>query len=161
MAKRSDDLSVAVSSFKDRAGNICTSRPNGSLLVELDCSVDDGCTEQHHLPECDLSTILNRFVRAQVPVSVPVSSFMDLTNLPDYQESLNSVHLTNKLFDSLPLAVKTAYDQNPALFVKALSDPLQKDRLIALGVFDAPAKPIPVVSSEVSTSGTVGDKSST
>lgn len=135
---------VVKDSYIDSRGNIVTRRANGTLDVLVSFANDPGLTEQNHIDECDLTTIVNRYARAGQPILIPQKEFTDLTNLPDYQDSLNAVFLVDKLFSSLPIAVKQAYNQEPSLFMKALTDPSQKDKLIALGVFEAPVD-VPVL----------------
>lgn len=124
-------------SFIDKSGHLVTIRDDGTRSVTLDFKNDPGVTEQSHKDNCDITYILNQYIRSGVSPQIPESVFKDLTLLPDYQTCLNTVSQIDSLFKDLPLAVRQAYDFNPAAFMDAVEDPTQRDTLTKLGVFNA------------------------
>lgn len=134
MAKNSNHLT----SWVESSGHIVTKRDNGTLDVSLSFEGDPGKTEQSHKDSTDISYLLNNYVQSGEQPKIPEQVFQDFSDLPDYQTCLNIVKDIDHLFNSLPIEVKSAYDQNPALFMQAVEDPAQRERLVALGVFNAP-----------------------
>lgn len=122
-------------SYIEASGHTVTKRPNGTLDVSLSFVNDPGRTEQSHANACDISYILAQHVRAGVSPQVPEGVFNDLTQIVDYQTALNVVDSIHSIFESLPLKVRVAYDHNPSLFMQAVEDPSERDKLVELGVF--------------------------
>lgn len=137
------------SSYIDHAGHLVEIRSDGSRRVSLGFDGDAGCTEQSHKEFADISYILNQHIKqtGSLPQLMP-GQFQDLTSLPDYQTCLNTVLQIDDLFDSLPVKVKEEFGQDPVRFTRSLSDPMQRDRLIELGVLDASVKAKDDISSQ-------------
>lgn len=123
-------------SWIDDAGNFVELYKSGRKRVFVDFSNDPGLTEQSHSPMTDITAIVNYHTRMGGIPPMPESTFVDLTQTLPYQEALNSVLQINSLFENLPLKARVAYDHNPALFMAAVEDPSQRDRLIELGIFN-------------------------
>ena len=73
---------------------------------------------------------------------MPETQFNDLTNIPDYQTALNAVNSIESLFEQLPLQVRVEYGHDPVLFMDAVHDPSQRDKLVSLGVFEPMEGPV-------------------
>lgn len=127
-------------SCKDSGNNVCEFYADGRRRVSLDFSNDPGCTEQSHKSMCDLEMIINRHLMSGGLPPLPESTYVDLTNLPSYQEALNVVLTIESTFEQLPLKVRDAFGHDPEAFMAALHDPANKDHLIELGVFERPVE---------------------
>lgn len=132
---------VLISSWIDDAGNFVEMYSSGRRRVFVDFSKDPGLTEQCHAPMTDIANIVAYHTRMGGMPPMPEATFVDLTQTLPYQEALNSVLQIESLFESLPLKARVAYDHNPALFMKAVEDPSQRDRLIELGIFNPKVDP--------------------
>lgn len=121
---------------KEFSGHMVLVRPDGSKRVYLDFSNEKCITEQSHLGQTDVGYLVNQFLRSGQPAPLMDGVFNDYTDMPSYQECLNMVQDIDHIFENLPIAVKTAFDQSPALFMQALEDPSQRERLTELGVFE-------------------------
>lgn len=91
---------------------------------------------QRHLAKmCDIRTMIARALSGDVSV-YSRASYADVSKAPDsMQEILNSVCRGREAYESLPNAVKAVYP-SPEVFMSALSNPSEKERLITLGVFE-------------------------
>lgn len=131
MSKKLVDLRC----YRDASGHDVEIRPDGTRKVTLSFEGDPGLTEQHPAGQLSIEYLLAKHCAGGQTLTIPESEFMDLTNIPDYQTCLMAVQNINTLFHSLPLKVRSAFGEDPSLFMDAVEDPSQRDRLIELGVF--------------------------
>lgn len=134
-ASRIDDEQPVSSYIEEHTGMIVELYPNGRKRVRMDFSNDPGVTDPSFLQSCDLEHLISLHVQSGQSFTLPESELVDFTQMPDYQTALNTVIKIDEYFSHLPVSVKQAYDNNPALLMAALDDPSQRDRLIQLGVF--------------------------
>lgn len=145
MSKKSDmcDLEIIsplpdklLKTCRDHAGNIVQIFESGRKRVMLDFTGDPGLTEQAHKDQCDIVNLINSHLRFGGIPPMPESTFVDLTNMPSYSEALNTVLKIDDIFEQLPLKVRDAYGHDPVIFMDALHDPMQRDKLVELGIFN-------------------------
>lgn len=115
-------------------------RPNGSKRVKMFCD-DPSLTRQEFKDDCDLAKIVKRFAatpegrdalaRAQGFVD---SRFEDVSNVPDYQTSLEYIKRADEAFMQLPGEVRRRFNHNPAEFLNFVDNPKNLDELRSMGL---------------------------
>lgn len=115
--------------------------------VQLDCGTEM-ITKQEFKDECDINNILFQFTTKGMidHINKSPANFLDLPDMSDFQESLAIIEQSEAAFASLPSKVRDKYSNDPALFLRALSDPGEKDFLTEVGVFQAPVTPVTGIS---------------
>lgn len=101
---------------------------------------DELVTKQSFKAECDINNILKQYSRTGVINHVQSArpTYTDLPDAIDYQQSLHTLMEADQAFAGLPAAVRNRFDNSPAAFLEALSDPAQEAYLREVGVFRAP-----------------------
>lgn len=59
---------------------------------------------------------------------------MDSTNLPDYQEALQTVITAENAFYALPAEMRKKFDNDPGVMIKYLEDDTNNEEAIKLGL---------------------------
>ncbi len=110
--------------------------------------------------ECDINYIVDKFLRTgQIPPEVRERVYADVSGITDLASSLAIVERAEAAFMELPANVRSAFGNDPVLFVQAVNDPSQQANLVALGVAvqkdtPPPVQPAPAPSvSQPATSG--------
>lgn len=112
--------------------------------VILDCGTEE-ITKQSHKAECDINTILRQYSKTGIinHINATAAQYLDLPDNLDFQQSLALVDSAKDSFASLPSKVRDYYQNSPSLFLAALSDPAERERLTEWGVFRQPPAPEP------------------
>lgn len=125
----------------------CFYRPHPR--VQLDCG-DELITKQNHKQECDINHILKQYQRTGIinHITQLQPTFQDLPDQIDYQESLNLIMDAQQTFDALPAKVRAEFDNDPARFLAAFTDPAKEDYLRENGFLKPkePASAVPATS---------------
>jgi hypothetical protein len=115
--------------------------------VYVDCSEDEIITEQNHKQEVDINNIIRRHGLDMIQATSKLSSinfqFDDVTG-NDFQEAMNKVLKAQDTFDTLPSVIRKEFDNNPAIFLDFIQNPENKDRMIEMGLAQAPVVEPPV-----------------
>lgn len=113
--------------------------------VTLDCG-DEQITKQAHKQECDINYIMKQYQRtgilAHINTQQPI--YGDLPDTIDYQESLNMIMRADETFASLPAVVRDHFNNDPAAFLAAFTDPDQAEKLQEFGLVEKPAPKVAV-----------------
>ena len=102
-------------------------------------------TQRHLAKMCEVSTMIARALSGDNTV-YRRGSYADYTNAPEtMQDYLNAVNRGRQAYDSLPADVRKVYPSID-VFLAALDNPAERERLLSLGVFERlpEEKPIPV-----------------
>lgn len=95
-------------------------------------------TRQSEMESCDIHNILKQFSQRGfeelVRQNAAAGQYADLTNLPDYQDALNTVIAADAAFMALPSQVRDRFSNDPARFIEFLADPRNQDEAIRLGL---------------------------
>ena len=92
-------------------------------------------TIQEAKDECDINVILERFGQGvPIPVNVKTPMQGDFTGVTDYQSSLNMILEANSAFMEMPAKVRARFENDPQQFLDFVSDPVNQDEAIALGI---------------------------
>lgn len=104
----------------------------------------ESLTEQQHAIDVNLPGIMTRHegTRVYAHVAAKMPQYGDFTDVPDFQEAQNRIAEAKQLFLELPARIRDEFRNDQDAFIKAASDPAQKERLTELG-FDASYLPDP------------------
>lgn len=106
-------------------------------------------TEQHHKDSCDINNILKRFERTGIlPGQKGPGKYIDVSDLPTYQESLNIVINANDQFASLDSKIRDRFSNDPTKFLEFLQNPENIDEAIKLGLAVKPTVETPKIEPE-------------
>lgn len=95
-------------------------------------------TKRAHLAECDINNILKQFRATGQITHMRANAARGMyTELPDpieFQEALNVVLESERSFASLPSQVRSRFHNDPQEFLEFMSDPVNQDEAIKLGL---------------------------
>lgn len=104
-------------------------------------------TQQHPKDECDINTIVDRFLRTGVmPENVRMPTYGDFTQVIDFQGALNAIISAENSFMEMPASVRARFANDPGAFVAFCSDPENRAEAIKLGLVLPPPTPTPSAS---------------
>lgn len=109
-------------------------RPDGSIRV-VTVNEDPDMCQQQFKEDCDVNLIMEKFLKTgQITHTRPPGYYMDLVDLPDYQESLNAVIEAGNRFMELPAKIRLKFDNDPGKFIAYLENPENDKEAISLGL---------------------------
>lgn len=115
-------------------------RKNGSLKISS-LNTDPSLTQQQFKDECDINNIIKTYSQTgALPVSKKVGAFLDVSNVTDYQTSLQTVYEAQRAFDALPSKIRTRFENDPNQLLAFIEDDKNHDEALSLGLLE---KPIP------------------
>lgn len=108
--------------------------------VAINCG-DQLITKQSHKEECDIYNILRQYQRTGIITHVQNArpTYQDLPSNVDYQSAMNTLIQADAAFAALPAKVRDHFDNDPAAFLAAFSDPKQEATLRGFGLL----RPLP------------------
>lgn len=94
-----------------------------------------GRTKQSFKTECDINTIMSRYLKTGMVDFVNKHSpqYHDVTGV-DYQEALQVVAESQSLFNDLPAQLRGQFKNDPALFLDFVSDPTNRPEMARMGL---------------------------
>lgn len=99
-------------------------------------------TRQSEKNDADINVILARYEKTGIiPVDQREALFLDVSQLDDYQTVLEHVRRTEEFFARLPATTRAAFDNSASVFLDQAVDPLQRGKLVELGLLEADASP--------------------
>lgn len=118
-------------------------RNNKVMSHVIDPEEDQGGAKQEFKNECDINFIIDKYQSHGVAPSVAqgVQQFIDVDPI-DYQEALNLVIAAQDVFSQVPSDLRAICKNDPALFLKYVSEPENEDMLIKHGLIQK----VPIVS---------------
>lgn len=118
-----------------------TKRENGRLRVQTN-NINPSRTVHAPKDQHDINVIMAKYKKTgQLPNVVTRSGvYADMTEMPSYQEALQTVIEANNAFDMLPARVRAKFDNNPQKLMDWLSKPENTKEAIELGL-RVPNKP--------------------
>lgn len=100
-------------------------------------------TQQSFTKECDINSIVAKATKdgylGHVNTAPPM--YADVSNVPDYQESMAIVAHAEASFAALPAEIRKKFDNNPGAMLAFMAEPKNKAEAQALGMLPKPAKP--------------------
>ena len=98
---------------------------------------DEVITEQHHKDDCDIHTILKRFVATGVlPTLDQKAHYGDFSNVQSYQEAQTLIARIDQYFESLPARLRERFSNDPVKFIDFVNDPKNRKEGQELGIFE-------------------------
>lgn len=137
-----------------------TIRPDGSTRVQV-FNEEPTLAMQQFKDEVDVNNIMKKYrVTGVLPVTGKTGRYLDVSDLPNYQESLEIVMKAEDSFNSLSAEVRKRFDNDPQLLFDFLKDPKNKDEAIKLGLIDKPVetKPDPLLTAMENINTTLNKK---
>ena len=112
-------------------------RDSASAESALLCE-DVSLAVQSERDDCDINVIMERFGHGvPLPGSLRVPTYGDFTGVSDYRSALELISEASDPFMKLPAAVRSRFQNDPALFVDFASDPRNLDEMRELGLAEA------------------------
>lgn len=119
-------------------------RPDGSTAVETVTS-GETLTQQQYKDDTDVNVIMARFMKTgQIPLHVPPMLEGDFSQLPNYQDALETIKMADQMFMELPALARKRFENNPQELMDFLNNPENKDEAIRLGLLNPPQQPPPM-----------------
>ncbi len=100
----------------------------------LECK-DSSLAQQHHLEECDINTIMERFGQTgQLPQTPLAPSYGDFSGVMDYHTAMNAIIAAEEQFDALPAQLRARFDNDPAKLIDFLEIDSNRQEAESLGL---------------------------
>ena len=97
-------------------------------------------TEQHHKDSADINSIVERFMRGDsVTVNSKQGVYLDVSELPDYRDSLDAVMIVQDKFDLLPSSLRERFDNDAAQYFDFVVNPANLESIYELGLAERPS----------------------
>lgn len=102
----------------------------------LDCSVDGaGRTKQSMKEECDINTIMARYVRTGTVAHVAkYGGSYGFASAQSFQDAINVVKKAEQMFSELPAKVRARFRNQPAEFLAFVQDEKNTAEAVELGL---------------------------
>lgn len=104
--------------------------------VQIDFSDSPSLVHPEFKAHCDIRTIMNQYRRrgVQLPSHLYTDEVLDLSNVPDYHESMNIVVRAQDALDALPATLRKRFGNDPAQFLAYVNDESNRDEMVKLGM---------------------------
>lgn len=101
-------------------------------------------TQQHHIEECDINTIVERFnITGQLPDNVRMPQFGDFEGIFNYHDAMNAIRQAEESFMAMDGKIRARFNNDAGKFVEFCTDPQNRDEAIKLGLIPVPPGPGP------------------
>lgn len=141
MSARKADMKEEVT----KASVVVSKRPDGSVRVQLNTGTE-GCTvQQQHKDAVNANRIVEKFEKSGL--LPPIRSggvYADVSQIGDYQASLEQVARAHEAFEGLPAKVRDRFENDPGQMLAFVSDSANRDEAIKLGLIEIPSPADPV-----------------
>lgn len=111
-------------------------RPNGTLRVQTN-NVERSMTQQQYQDECDINFLMKKYdnnINLVPPLNRGV--YADMSEIPNYQEMLQTLDLAETAFMALPAQVRKRFGNDPGNLIEFLQDPNNYDEGVKLGLLN-------------------------
>ena len=100
-------------------------------------------TQQHFAKEADIKTIIKKHDRTGIisHVARGVAQYGDYSEVNEFREALDMVNSANASFMELPSEVRAYFHNDAGEFFEFATDPKNADKMVDLGLADAPPSP--------------------
>nr|QJB20877.1 MAG: internal scaffolding protein [Microvirus sp.] len=94
-------------------------RDHERVLAPLEYGIDASMTRQEFQEECDINSIMKRYQRTGVisHMNKTAPQYLDLSDVPDLQQSLNVMMTAEAAFMRLPAVVRREFNNDAVEFV--------------------------------------------
>lgn len=102
----------------------------------------ESMTQQHFADECDINTIVQRFLKTgEMPPNVNFGE-IDVSEVGDFHDALNIVRAAQEEFNRLPSRVRERFNNEPARLMEFVNSESHRAEALALGLLK-PQEPTP------------------
>lgn len=116
-----------------------TVRKNGTIRIES-LNSDPTLSQQQFKEQCDINNIIKHYTATgELPLSKKVGQFLDVSNIQDYQTSLQTVFEAQKAFDDLPSSIRSRFENDPTQLVAFIEDDSNHEEALKLGLLSSTA----------------------
>lgn len=117
-----------------------TVRKNGTIAVES-INTEPTMTQQQFKDQCDINNIIKNYTQTgELPLSKKVGQFLDVSNIQDYQTSLQTVFEAQQNFDALPSNIRSHFQNDPTQLLAFIEDDANYDEALKLGLLSPTAQ---------------------
>lgn len=120
----------------------------------LDFSNSVSLTRQEFADECDVNNLMAQYEKTGIlpsAVNNNVPQYLDVTDIPDYRETLDMLNEASAAFMALPAVVRKEFDNDPIQFVEFARDPENLPQMRTWGLAPPEKLPDPPMKVEVIT----------
>jgi len=108
----------------------------------FDHEKEPSLTVQSEKDNCDINVLMEKYQKSGVlPVVQTSPVYGDFSQIPDYQDMRNRLIDAENAFMALPAKIRREFDDDPAEFMDFIHDPKNADRLVEMGLREAPKPP--------------------
>lgn len=95
-------------------------------------------TQQSFIEECDINTIVRKYMDVGAPVDWREPLYGDFSEIPDYQTAFEVVQAAADSFAALPSTIRTRFGNDPAQMMAFLADDANREESYTLGLRERP-----------------------
>jgi phage internal scaffolding protein len=107
---------------------------------DIDFSGDPGKTDPSHAKDADINNIIATYVRTGVlPGNEGPQIFADVSDVPSYQDALQTVINAENAFMTLDAKTRKKFDNDPEEMLRFLSNPANREEATTLGMISKSA----------------------
>lgn len=110
-------------------------RANGTVGVRT-VNNEPSMTQQQFKDDCDVNVIMDKFLKTGTITHLrrEPGAYLNLLEMPDYQQSLQTVINAQNSFMELDADVRLKFDNDPGKFLEWLGDPSKEQEHVAMGL---------------------------
>lgn len=115
---------------------VVTVRANGRRRVQTEIE-GKTLTQQQFKDQTDVNNIMEKYRKTGSITHINNSAtgvYLDLTTMPDYEQSLNTVIRGQNAFAAMPADIRQRFGNDPAQLIRFLADPSKQEEAIQLGL---------------------------
>ena len=100
----------------------------------------DSLTQQSHAAQADVRNIIKQYDRTGLIANVNkgIAQYGDYSEINEYAEALNMVREANESFATIPSHIREQFNNNAGLFFEFATDPKNSEKMIQMGLKQAP-----------------------
>jgi phage internal scaffolding protein len=104
----------------------------------------ESLTQQHFAHEADVRNIIKQYDKTGLIANVQkgVAQYGDYSEVNEYREALDLVNDANDMFAELPAELREMFQNNAGTFLEFATNPENNDKMIELGLKEAPIVPL-------------------
>lgn len=102
----------------------------------IDCSDSEDMTEQHHAESCDIHSIMRQADKTGIVTHLNQyeGSYGNFIDAPDFTTAMQQIAAAKSLFESVPSAIRSEFDNDPAKFLDFVQNPENKQAMDDYGL---------------------------
>ena len=102
----------------------------------------DSMTQQSHAAAADVRNIIKQYDRTGLIANVNkgIAQYGDYSEINEYAEALNMVREANESFAEIPSHIREQFSNDAGLFFEFATDPKNSEKMIEMGLKQAPIK---------------------